>query len=86
MEQNDTIDVTHVLRQASDNSLLMLDTRPLRKKRKGRLIFQNSWIKEQAIDDLVKEACSKFVNRLRMFQVTHKLKGCKHKFIQWRNE
>lgn len=45
MEENDTAEVIHVLRQSSDHSLLILDTKPQRKKTKGGFIFKNSWTK-----------------------------------------
>lgn len=86
MKENDTAEVIYVLRQSSDHSLLILDTRLQRQKTKGRFIFENSWTKEQTSETLVQEAWSKPVICSRMFQVTHKLKDCKFKFIQQRKE
>lgn len=37
----DTGDVSHILRQSSDHSMIILDTKPQRKKTKARFIFDS---------------------------------------------
>lgn len=46
MIEKDTVEIKHILRQASDHSLLKLDTLLLRRKTKERFIFEHQWIKE----------------------------------------
>lgn len=45
MLQFDTTEVVHKLRQSSDHSLLILDTKPQRVKTKARFIFYSRWTK-----------------------------------------
>lgn len=50
----DTAEVTHCLRQSSNNSLLVLDTKPQRVKTKARFIFDSRWTKLAECEDIIK--------------------------------
>lgn len=86
MLQRETAEVTHFLRQTSDHSLIVLDSKPRRKKTQARFIFEASWIKEQGCEERVKGIWQRSVIGSRMFKVQQKLKWCKSSFIKWRKE
>lgn len=86
MIQQDLATVKHILRQASDHSMLLLDTNPLRQKTKGNFIFYAKWIKEQESEDIVKEVWKRPVEGSRMYKVQKRWKWCKLSFIQWRKK
>lgn len=67
MVEKDIVKVSHILRQASNYSLLILDTQPLRRKTKSRFIFESQWIKDQTCDKLVQEAWPTVGRASRMF-------------------
>lgn len=83
---NDTAVVTHVLRQTSDHSLLILDSKPQRVKTRARFIFDSSWTKEPESDELIQQVWGRNVQGSRMFQVKQKLKWCKESCIRWKKE
>lgn len=78
----DTAEVVHILRQASDRSLLMLDTKPQRVKTKSRFIFESTWAELPESEDLIKAEWCKAESGSRMYQVHLKLKRYKIIFIQ----
>lgn len=80
----ETAEMTHILRQSSDHSLLILDTQPLRVKTKARFIFDSRWTTMADCEELTKEEWEKPVGGSRMFSVQRKLKSCKIRFIEWR--
>lgn len=84
MIQCDTAEVLHVSRQASDHSLLVLETMPKRTKTRSSFIFYSKWANMQGTKELVKETLEKPVLGSRMFKVQQKLKHCKIKFIEQR--
>lgn len=55
MIQNDIVEVRHVVRQASDLAMIVLDSKPSRLKTRSRFIFETKWINGQECDDLIKE-------------------------------
>lgn len=55
MIQYDTAKVKHFLRQASDHSLIILDTKTQGNKTKTKIIFETSWTKRQENEDMVKD-------------------------------
>lgn len=81
-----TTEVKHVMRQASDHSLFLLDSNPVRKKTKARFIFKNRWTKRLESENIIREVWYQQVVGSRMFRVQKKLKLCKQKFIKWRKE
>lgn len=82
----DTTEVKHVMRQASDHSLFLLDSNPVRKKTKARFIFKNRWTKRPESENIIREVRDQQVVGSIMFSVQKKLKFCKQKFIKWRKE
>lgn len=82
----DTAEVKHIMRQASDHSLLLLDCKPERNKTKSRFIFENRWLKMQETENLIKEVWDQQIEGSRMFTVQQKLKQCKHQIIKWRKK
>lgn len=86
MVEKDIVKVSHILRQASNYSLLILDTQPLRRNTKSRFIFESQWIKNQTCDKLVQEAWSTVGRASRMFQVKQKLKCYKLSLLKWKRE
>lgn len=66
--------------------MIVLDSKPRRKKTQARFIFEASWIKEQGCEERVKEIWQRSVIGSRMFKVQQKLKWCKYSFIKWRKE
>lgn len=83
---NDYVVVTHVLRQASDHSLLILDLKPQRVKTRARFIFYSSWTKEPESEELIQKAWGRNVQGSRMFKVKQKLKWCKKTTIDGRKK
>lgn len=77
MIQNNSTEVRHIPRQASDNALIILDSNPIRIRTKARFIWESSWAKEHESEEMVKEACDRTVDGSRMFRVKQKLKWCK---------
>lgn len=69
MIQNNTAEVRHVHRQASDHSLLLLDLRPSIFKTGGRFIFESNWTKGQECEDMVKDTWGRPVEGSRMLRV-----------------
>lgn len=56
MLANDTTEVTHVLRQASDYSVIILDTEPTRERSRARFICEARWFNDPESESVVKEA------------------------------
>lgn len=52
---NDTAKVSHGLRQASDHSMIILDSNPRRARIGARFIFESSWTTGQESEEMVKE-------------------------------
>lgn len=84
MLQFDIAEVVHKLRQSSNHSLLILDTKPQRVKTKARFIFDSRWTKLAKCEEIIKTEWNKLVSGSRMFTVQQKLKRCKIRFIEWR--
>lgn len=53
--QYDTAEVTHILKQASDHYLLLLDSKPQRTKTKSRFIFESRWVKMQDCEKMIEK-------------------------------
>lgn len=77
MLQFDIAEVAHILRQASDHSLLVLDSKPQRVKTKSRFIFESKCAEMQESGEMIKTESGKTVFGSRMYQVQMKLKNAK---------
>lgn len=55
MIQNDVAEVRHVVRQALDHAMIVLNSKPSRLKTRSRFIFKTKWTKGQKCDDLIKK-------------------------------
>lgn len=55
MLHNDKAEVLHVLRQASNHSLIILISNPTRAKTGARFIFEASWTKALDSEELLQE-------------------------------
>lgn len=86
MIQNDTAELRHVLRQASDHSLLLLSPSSSRIKTGVWFTFESNWTKGQQCEDMVKDTWGRPVEGSRMFRVKQKLKWCKLSFLKWRKK
>lgn len=86
MLENDTTEVTHVLRQTSDHSIIILDTKPTREKRRARFICETSWLKDQESELLVTETWKRPIEKSRIFKVKKKLKWCNLSLIKWKKK
>lgn len=86
MVQWDTTKVNHILRQTSDHSMLLLDSRPQRRKTRARFIFDSQWTKMEECEEIIKEVWNTAVTGSRMFKMKQKLKWCKLRFIKWRKQ
>lgn len=84
MLQHDSAVVTHVKRQASDHSLLVLDSNLGRIKTRARFFIESRGIKDPEIEEFVWEVWSQQVWGTVMFRLQQKLKRCKVKCIEWR--
>lgn len=82
----DKTSVQHILRQASDHAMLLLNTKPLRNKTKSRFIFEEKWTKMQKTTKLIKEVWEQQIHGSRMFKLQQKLKSCKHSLIKQRKK
>lgn len=78
----DTGDVSHTLRQSSDHSMIILDTKQQRKKTKARFIFDSKRTKMQDWEEMIKKTWNRTVNGSRMFRVHQKLKWHKLEYIK----
>lgn len=70
----DTAEVTHIPRQSSNHSLVVLDTKSHRLKTKSRFIFLFQWGKRQGTKELVKKTWKQPMNRSKMYKAQQKLK------------
>lgn len=70
----DTAEVTHILRQVSNHSLLILDTQPQRVKTSVRFIFDSRWTKLPECEEIIKKEWQKPACGSRIFSVQQKLK------------
>lgn len=75
--------VYHVERQASDHSLLILDTHPAQGRRKGRFYFDKRRVDKPGIEEVVRQAWESDCEGSPMFQVTSKIKLCKLGLLNW---
>lgn len=64
--------------------MLLLDSKPMRRKTRARFIFDSKWTKMQEYEEMIAEEWNKPVSRSRMFK--EQQKWCKLRFIKWRKE
>lgn len=86
MIKNDSAEVKHSPRQASDHAMIQLDSKPIITKTKARFIWEVGWAKEHVQEEMVKEVWNQEVDDTRSFKVKQKLKWCKNNLIKWRKE
>lgn len=70
MIQCGTTKILHITRQALDNSLLVLDTKPKRAKTRSWFTFDSKWAKLAGAEKLVNDTWEKPVKGSRMFKVS----------------
>lgn len=67
--------VKHVEKQASDHSLLVLDTKPEQRRRKPRFYFDKRWVKKPGFEDVIRKAWDAEYESSQMFQAAVKLRN-----------
>lgn len=82
--QCDNAEVLHVIKQASDHAMLVMDTQPQRIRTRSRFIFDSRWANMQGAEELVRETWEQPVQGSRQFKVKQKLNHCKVQFLEWR--
>lgn len=75
--------VHHVKRQASDHSLLILNTNPNQRRKKSRFHFDRRWVNKPRLEDVVRQAWATDCESSRMFQVASKIKLCRLGLLNW---
>lgn len=79
---NENVVVHHILRHTSGHAMILLDTKPVRTKTRGRFIWQERWGIEAEHEELMKEIWSRHVEGSRMFKIKQKLEWCKIESIK----
>lgn len=65
----------HIEKQASDHSLLLLDTNSEGRKSKRRFYFDQRWLSKEGIEEVVRNAWEAECIGSPMFQVASKSRG-----------
>lgn len=73
----------HKEKEASDHSVLLLDTNPKTLRKWGRFIFDKRWAQNQESLDLVKKEWKKHHAGSAMFRLKMKIKECRLAFQKW---
>ncbi|XP_071905627.1 uncharacterized protein [Coffea arabica] len=74
---------THIEKEASDHSLLMIDTMPKRRKEGRRFYFDKRWAQNQQVEEVISGAWDKPQQGSKMFSLARKIKNCKTSLIDW---
>ena len=82
-KQFETAKCIHIEKEASDHSLIMLDTMPRRRKGGRRFHFDKKWAQSQHIQDLISREWEKPQQGSKMFSLTRKVNSCKMRLIEW---
>lgn len=78
--------VQHILNQASDHSILLLDSKPHMVRRKSRFIFDSRWCNLEGCTAAIMKAWNQEVGGSRMFSFNKKLKMCRQGVLEWRKK
>ncbi|XP_071923241.1 uncharacterized protein [Coffea arabica] len=74
---------THIESQASDHSMLLLETQKDRKQRRKRFQFDKRWLQQSEVDEVVKKAWDIPCTGTRWFKVKEKIKNCRIELLKW---
>lgn len=74
--------VKHIEKQASDHSLLLLDTKPEEGKTKRRFYFDQRWLTKVEVEEVVRNAWDPDCIGSPMFQVAYKIKWCRLELLK----
>ena len=77
--------VKHIENFGSDHSMILLDSNPLREKRKKRFIFNRRWLKKKGLEQVIKQAWEEEQIGLRLYKVHGKIAKCRAEILKWRN-
>lgn len=64
---------SHVITEASDHAILLLDTFPVLPRSKKRFYFDKRWIKQDGFEETVERAWKEELEGSRMFRLTRKI-------------
>lgn len=75
--EHDQAKVKHIMKQASDHCLLLLDTKPTATRKKGRFHFDKRWLAKPGLEDTIQQAWEADCFGSPMHQVVCKIKQCR---------
>ncbi|XP_071905749.1 uncharacterized protein [Coffea arabica] len=76
----------HLDTYASNHSMLLIDTKPGKIKKKKRFFFDKRWLQKEGITEVVKQAWRQSDEGTRMFKLTQKIKRCRISLLRWKNK
>lgn len=79
-------EVQHLLTQASDHSMGLLDTKPQQQKSKSRFIFYHRWSKVLGCEEVIQNNWNVHVEGSRMFKFHKKVQQCRKGLLEWRKK
>ncbi|XP_071900920.1 uncharacterized protein [Coffea arabica] len=74
----------HLENEASDHSMLLLDTNPDQRKVKKRFYFDQRWVKNGEIREVIERVWGSEHQGSRMFKVTRKIRECRMALLTWK--
>lgn len=75
--------VQHVERHASDHNMLLLDTKPTKKRMTKRFYFDKKWIGKPGFVETVKKTWETSIEGSDMYKVAMKIKLCRIELLKW---
>lgn len=82
----DKAEVQHILNQASDHSMILLDVISQNQRIKSRFIFNSRWCILCGCDKTVQNCWNLDVEGSKMFKFHRKVKNCRLELVEWRKK
>ncbi|XP_071902615.1 uncharacterized protein [Coffea arabica] len=75
--------VVHLKNQASDHSMVLLDSNPKPKKARRRFHFDARWLQYFEVEGVVRNAWNRQIEGSKGFKVAKKVKECRNALTRW---
>lgn len=73
----------HVDTEASDHCMLVLDTRPARRRGKKRFMFDRRWLQQEDIGEVIRKAWGEQQQGSRLYKVQCKIRQVRMDLLRW---
>ena len=81
----DKATVKHIDNFGSDHSMLLIDSKPIKERRKKCFFFDKRWFKKEGVEQVIKKAWEEEQIGSNMYKVHKKVANCRRALLKWRN-